>query len=406
MAELPLLTAELPGIGGRLKVHPEDFQVEEIPLYPPSGRGTHTYLWIEKTGLSTERAIELIADALGLRRRDVGYAGLKDARAITRQMLSAEHVDPNRVAALSIPGVTVLRTERHTNKLKLGHLKGNRFSIKVRQADVFSIERVEAVLEVLVRRGVPNYFGPQRFGLRGDNGRVGLAAVKGDYDEALAVMAGRPADDDRGDILAARGHFDAGNYQAAARAWPHPFNDRRQACRAMARFNGSARRAWRSLRWQWRRMFLSAMQSELFNRVVARRLDTLDRVLEGDLAMKHANGAVFRVNDPAAEQPRADDFEISPTGPLVGRRMTEPQNVPADLEAEVLAKVGLSRAMLVNESGERIDGARRALRVRPEDAEATVGQDDHGQFVQLCFSLSSGSYATVLMGEVCKGGED
>ena len=74
-------------------------------------------------------------------------------------------------------------------------------------------------------------------------------------------------------------------------------------------------------------------------------------------------------------------------------------------EVEVLAEVGLSRAVLADESGERIDGARRALRVRPEDAEATIGQDDHGQFVQLCFSLPSGSYATVLMGEVFKGGQ-
>lgn len=402
MEPLPFLTADLPGIGGRLKCRPSDFQVDEIPLYEPSGRGTHTYFSLEKTGLSTERAVDLVAKALGVRRRDVGYAGLKDARAVTRQTVSIEHVEPERVRALSIPGLEVKWVERHTNKLKLGHLKGNRFSIKVRDADDFSLASVEAVLAVLTRRGVPNYFGPQRFGLRGDNGRIGLAALRGDYDEALAVMLGRPTNQDRDDVLAARQRFEAGDFEAAARAWPYQFNDRRQACRALARFNGSAERAWRSLRWPWRRMYLSAMQSDLFNRVVARRLEQIDRVLEGDLAMKHANRAVFQVTDADTEQPRAEAFEISPTGPLFGRRMTQPQGPPATIEAEVLSEAGLSADQFTKRASERIDGARRALRVRPENVEAAIGEDDHGQFVSLEFCLPSGSYATALLREVCK----
>ena len=258
------------------------------------------------------------------------------------------------------------------------------------------------VLSVLVNRGMPNYFGPQRFGLRGDNGRIGLAAVRGDYDQAMALMLGRPAAGDTGGILTARRRFDAGDYQAAARAWPYAFKDRRRACLAMARFKGSAKRAWHSLPWPSRRMFLSAMQSELFNRVVARRLDMIDRLLDGDLAMKHANGAVFRVTSAADEQPRADVFEISATGPLFGRRMTEPQLVPADIEAAVLSETGLAPNMLTKEAGERLDGARRALRVRPEQVEAASGQDEHGPFVLLRFSLPAGSYATVLLDEVCK----
>lgn len=401
---LPFLTADLPGIGGRWKCRPADFQVDEIPIYKPSGRGTHTYFGIEKTGLSTERAIEAVANALGVHRRDVGYAGLKDAQAIARQTLSIEHVEPDRVRALSIPGLEVKWVDRHTNKLKLGHLQGNRFSIKVREADDLSLSKVEAVLAVLTRRGMPNYFGPQRFGLGGDNGRIGLAVLRGRYDEALAIMLGRPDNDDRDDVLTARRCFEAGDFEAAARAWPYHFNDRRQACRAMARFQGSAKRAWQSLRWPWRRMYLSAMQSELFNRVVARRLEQIDRVLEGDLAMKHANGAVFLVTDAEAEQPRAEAFEISPTGPLFGRRMTQPRGAPAIIEADALAEVGLSAETLAQQSGERIDGARRALRVRPEDIEAAVGEDDHGRFLGLHFSLPAGSYATALLGEVCKTG--
>ncbi len=400
----PHLTTDIPGIGGGIKVRDGDFEVEELPLYAPSGAGTHTYLWVEKTGLTTERAVERLANALGVRRRDVGYAGLKDARAVTRQMLSVEHVDPERIGKLCVTGIRVLDVYRHTNKIKLGHLRGNRFAIKIRDADTSAIDRAKGVLEVLTRRGMPNYFGPQRFGLRGDNGRIGLAALSGDYDEALAVMLGRPDEADPDDIKTARRLFDTGDFRAAGRAWPYAYADRRQACQALARAGGRAKRAWRSLRWPTRRMFLSALQSELFNQVVARRLDHLDRVLDGDLAMKHANGAVFRVTDALAEGPRAEAFEISPTGPLFGRRMTEPEGVPAEIEGSALSQAGLSRSAFNDPAKERIDGARRPLRVRPEGSEVTVGSDDLGRFVQLRFSLPAGSYATVLVEEVCKVG--
>ena len=150
MSTPPYLTIDLPGIGGCFKSCNEDFQVDEIPLYEPAGTGTHIFFRIEKNGLSTTRATSKIAASLNIRPRDIGYAGLKDAQAITRQTLSIEHIDPDRLAALDLPGIRVLEVERHTNKLKLGHLAGNRFSIKVRQADDFSPARVEAILLSLI----------------------------------------------------------------------------------------------------------------------------------------------------------------------------------------------------------------------------------------------------------------
>jgi tRNA pseudouridine13 synthase len=125
-------------------------------------------------------------------------------------------------------------------------------------------------------------------------------------------------------------------------------------------------------------------------------------VLEGDLAMKHANRAVFLVADAKAEQPRAEAFEISPTGPLFGSRMTQPQGPVAAIEAEVLTASGLAAQQFAKRAAERIDGARRALRVRPENVQAAVGEDGHGRFVGLEFGLPSGSYATALLREVCK----
>ncbi|NLE77558.1 MAG: tRNA pseudouridine(13) synthase TruD, partial [Chloroflexi bacterium] len=84
------LTEDLPGIGGRVRWEPEDFQVEEIPLYQPSGLGEHTYLWVEKRGLSTFRAVEILARSLRVAPQRIGYAGMKDAQALTWQMISVE----------------------------------------------------------------------------------------------------------------------------------------------------------------------------------------------------------------------------------------------------------------------------------------------------------------------------
>ncbi|MFQ5489777.1 MAG: tRNA pseudouridine(13) synthase TruD [Phycisphaerae bacterium] len=402
LPRLALLTADLPGIGGELKCRPEDFQVEEIPAYPPSGHGSHTYALIQKTGLSTESAIARIAAALDVPRRKIGYAGLKDARAVTRQTVSIEHVDPAKVADLNLAGIEVLEVSTHTNKLKLGHLKGNRFVVKIRELDVESPDRARAVLDVLIDKGMPNYFGPQRFGLRGDNAAIGMAAGRGDYGLALEIMLGRPDEADSPPIRQARTLFDAGQFVEAGKAWPSQYRERRQACFALDRCKAEPDRAWRSLAWPARRIFLSAMQSALFNRVTETRLRDLGRLLHGDLAVKHVNGAVFQVTDADTEQPRADRFEISPTGPLIGKKMSQPVGQPGAIEAKVFAEAGLTPQDLTEVGAERLDGARRPLRVQPQDVGVSGGSDAHGSFIELRFSLPPGSYATSLAREVCK----
>src|SRR5512137_989306 len=130
------LTAELPGIGGKIKQRLEDFQVEEMPLYKPDGVGTHCYLYVEKRGFSTMAAADMIARATGRRNFDIGYAGLKDKQAITRQWFSIEHLDTPVAKALELPeGMKVVAITRHRNKIKRGHLAGNRFVIKVRNEE-------------------------------------------------------------------------------------------------------------------------------------------------------------------------------------------------------------------------------------------------------------------------------
>jgi len=405
LAVLPYLTAELPGVGGAIKRYDEDFVVEEMPRYAPSGSGTHVYFAIEKRGLPTLAAIQHIARALGRQPRDIGYAGMKDAHGVTRQMLSLEHIDPARIESLSLSRIKVLSISRHTNKLKLGHLAGNRFIVKIRDAQQAPEHAVRTIVDVLVARGLPNYFGPQRFGSRGDNALIGEAVLRGDHHEAIALMLGRPGPLDHGDARRARELFDKGDYSAAADAWPRgTFAQQSRLCRALAKNDGNVRQTWRVADHNLRKLFLSAFQSDLFNRVLARRIELglFDRLQAGDIAYKHVNGACFRVEDAAVEQLRCDSFEISPTGPLFGRRMTAASGEPGELESRILADSRVNQEQLSGRDSGRLDGARRPLRVPLRDVRLESGDDEHGRFLLLAFELPAGAYATNLIREVCK----
>lgn len=399
---LPYLTADLPGIGGAIKRFNEDFLVEELPAYPACGDGTHVYFTIEKQGLTTPAAIGIIAKSLGRRSCDIGYAGMKDAHGVTRQTLSLEHIDPARIERLELARIRVLSVTLHTNKLKLGHLAGNRFEIKVRDTVASPLERVRAIFDVLARRGLPNYFGPQRFGARGDTAMIGVAVLRGDFDEAVALILGRPGKLDHGPVQTARECFDRGDLEEAAAAWPRGMAMQANMCRMLLKPGGDARKAWRVVDHTLRRLYVSAVQSDLFNRVLAMRIGSIDRIETGDLAWKHTNGACFRVEDGATEQPRCAAFEISPTGPLFGSRMTEAHGEPGRVEQEVLESTGLSSDQFRVEQAGKQSGARRPMRVPLIDASFDEGTDDRGPYVGLKFAIAPGAYATNLTREVCK----
>ncbi len=129
---LPYFTADLPGIGGVIKQSPEDFVVEEIPAYEPSGEGEHLFLWIEKRDVSAEQLTRHIAKVLNIPNRDIGVAGLKDRTAITRQYVSVPAQCAKRIGNIETDSIQILSFAKHQNKLRTGHLKGNRFSILVR----------------------------------------------------------------------------------------------------------------------------------------------------------------------------------------------------------------------------------------------------------------------------------
>jgi tRNA pseudouridine13 synthase len=403
---LPLLTKDFPGIGGTLKGRAEDFFVQEIPLYEPSGSGEHVYCEIQKVGLTTFDAVNRVAHALHVPTGDVGYAGLKDARAVTRQVISVRGTTEEAVMALSgrIPGLTVLWAARHGNKLRLGHLAGNRFAIKVRDVNPTDVVKLKEPLAELQRRGMPNYFGEQRFGRRGDNDLLGAALVRGDDSALLSILLGGPDPDvDEGQDHQARALFDRNDLEGAMRAWPRRAGMERRVLARLIK-TGRPGAAVRAIDERLRRLWVSALQSRLFNDVLALRVGagTFDRLLDGDLAYKHANGACFLVEDATVEQPRAVAFEISPSGPLFGYRMTLPSGEALRFEQEAFAAAGLTAQDFRSRAIGKVKGARRPLRVKPTDVELAAGVDEQGGHVTVAFTLPPGSFATVLLRELMK----
>ena len=399
---LPYLTREFPGIGGSIKQRAEDFFVQEIPLYEPSGEGEHVYCEIQKVGLTTFEAIDRIAQALHMSSRDIGYAGLKDARAISRQNLSIWGTTPEAVMGLKLPGITVQWAARHINKLRLGHLSGNRFAVKIRDVNATDVVKVRPMLNELEKRGMPNYFGEQRFGRRGDNDRLGAAVVRGDDRDLLKYLLGNPLPgiDDPKTALA-RAAFDRQELDKAMSLYPRSHGmERRILARLMKTHRPSAAAC--AVDHKLRRLWVSALQSRMFNEVVAARIDSLQRLMEGDLAWKHDSGAVFAVEDAAVEQPRCDAFEISPTGPLVGYRMTLPRGEPLAIEQTRFAAAGLKPDDFRRTGALKVKGARRPVRVQPRDVELAGGVDEHGAHVTVAFTLPAGSFATVLLRELTK----
>jgi tRNA pseudouridine13 synthase len=398
-----LLTEDIPGTGGMIKETPEDFLVEEIPLYLPSGVGEHTYIIVEKRGITTLEAMRRIGRALNVAERDMGYAGMKDAVGVTRQTFSIPRVAPELCSALDLPGMQVLSALRHGNKLKPGHLAGNRFRIRIRGVADDALQRAEATLKVLASRGVPNYFGAQRYGAQGNSHLIGRAMVRGDWREAFDMVIGDPSviRDDR--WRAAIEAYRRGDLEESIRTFPGHCRTERDILQRLAKRPDAHEKAFYAIQPRLKKLYLSAYQSSLFDRLLEERLLAktaagFDRVVTGDLAIKHDNGACFLVTDGAAEAPRAEAFEISPSGPMFGCRLRFPEGEPRELEEAILNGENLSLTSFDLPGGLAMDGERRPLRVPLADPRA----EQEGDNLMVSFALPRGSYATSVLREIMK----
>ena len=351
-----------------MKIGPDDFIVEELPLYEPSQLGTHTFFAICKRNLGTLEAINQIARELQVNPRNLGYAGLKDKQAITTQVLSVEGVPPEQVLEVELPRIEVLWAKRHEHKLRVGHLRGNRFTITLRDVSLTALPVVQKEMERLETEGVPNRFGAQRFGNKRDSHLIGKALIRGKREEVLGyVLSDETAQFSE---LAKRieREKEKGSLEKAVACIPH----------------------------RLRKLYLSAYQAFLFNAILEKRLPYLGKLQDGDIAVKHSNGAPFLVESVTVEQPRADVFEISPSGPIFGYKMRQPAGEVQALEAELLAKEGVKPEAFRKVVRIRLPGTRRTLRMPMELHQ--VKCIDAG--LRLCFTLPAGGYATVVLDEL------
>ncbi len=394
---MPYLTKNEPGIGGKLKTTPEDFLVEEIPLYLPSGQGQHLYVLVEKKGISTFAAAKEIARALNISPKAIGYAGLKDANAVTRQTFSIDNVDPVRVEELNLSRIKILEINRHRNKLKLGHSSGNRFVIRVRNTIPNALSQATTTLLTLAEKGVPNFFGKQRFGVRNNTHTLGRLLLTGHVSEFVSEYLGRPQTNEAETVRAARTLVDEKRWADALKQWPSQLSDERRVLSAIEKVNGSYENVLKSIDRRMKNFFVSAFQSKLFNDLLTARLTSIDRLEAGDVAYIHQNGAAFIVEDAATEQPRVDQFEISPSGPLFGPKLLQAQGQPGQREQACLLEQNLSlESFKIPDI--KLKGARRPYRIQVKNHK--VWQDEEGLVAS--FELPPGAYATMVMAEVMK----
>lgn len=288
----------------------DGFIVDEIPAYLPSGQGDHLYLHIQKRGVSTPEVWKRLRSAFGVREVEIGTAGQKDARGVTSQWMSvpARAVEPRLAEVESALGVTLLEAKRHNHKLRLGHLRGNRFSCRLDDVDAAAAAAIADRAAAVARHGCPNYFGAQRFG---------------HGDRALRD----------GERFLAR---------------PRPAKTKRE------------------------QFWVSAVQSVLFNAWLAERVrgGAFLCALDGDILEK-PTGASFECQDPATDTPRVAAGEVSPSGPLYGRAMRCAQRDALTWESRSLTALGVSHPDLLAHPAFNT-GTRRAARLWVTDVETRV----------------------------------
>jgi tRNA pseudouridine13 synthase len=326
---------------------------------------------------------------------------MKDSQAVTSQWISLEFATVDKLQRYRDQQVRISDVTFHGNKLRLGHLAGNRFRIRIRGVGEEQLPAARAVLAVLERRGAPNFFGEQRFGRRGDTGTLGAALVRGDIDEFVKMFLGWAVPADPPEIKAARDAFDAGYLDRALHLWPRTYTDQRRALISYKR-RQDPRGAVAAIDRRMKRLFVSAFQSEIFNEILVRRLATFDRVMKGDLAQRFDSGGIFPVEDEAVDQPRAERFEISPTAPIPGYRCNFATGEPGRIEQDVLGAFHMRMDEFDHVGSLRIKGTRRPLRFRLSDPHLSAGNDGRSEFIELAFGASSGCYATVVLREIMK----
>ena len=337
------------------KQSPRDFVVEEIPLYEFSGEGEHLILFVRKKGLTTSELVGVLARYFGIQNKDIGYAGLKDKHAMTKQYISLHKKHEEMLENFTHENVKIISKTYHNNKIRIGHLKGNRFYIKIKKVNPTSAAKIDEALKNISKFGMPNFFGYQRFGNDGDNHIIGEKIAKGEAKERnprvkkLLINA----------------------YQS------HLLN------------------LWLSRRLEISRLINNFQASELEpilnmpnDEVTKLKSQTHPfKLISGDVMEHYPHGRLFDFEATQEDLDRFNERNISPTGLLCGKKVKVASGIAGTIEKDFDDEINA-------------DGARRYAWVFPTDIEGRFRPVE--AHYEMNFTLPKGSYATVLIEEIAK----
>ena len=373
LSTLPALPgAADPPLGGVVRTRPEDFVVHELPMYEPEDTGEHLYLRVRKVDCPHDDLVGLIARTYEVPRRAIGFAGMKDTRAVTEQTISVHLPGGGDARPMEDERVHLVWAARHGNKLRRGHLAGNRFVIRIREVNPLQAPSVWRSMQAMESAGVPNVYGPQRFGRHADNHLIGRAWLNGEHDEVVERLT---VEDRNGRV--------------------------ESAVRAALRDGATTKAALESVPNRVRRLWIEAVQSALFNAVLCDRMQdgTWNGLVPDDLAHSFQTRRTFVVSSSDLEDEstrnRVSAHVLSATGPLWGGSMRTPGSSIEQRERAVCDAIDPTIVDRLLEDGPA--GARRPLAVPLINPRVESGMDEEGPYVQVAFELPPGAYATTVL---------
>lgn len=402
---------DTPGIGGRLRTEPEDFRVIEQGDGPrPSDDGTYAAARVELRNWETNRFAGLAANKLGIKRGQVAFAGMKDKRAVTEQWFTFRcHAE--KVSAIEeLDDVRIIDGPYRTRKAHYaGAHTGNRFVLRVRSHDGDEATVQACLDQIRAAGGVPNVFGPQRFGsgIRPVTPRMGEAIVAGDLEQAVKLYVGTPYPDEPEDTQAARHLYDEGDVEGSLEAMPQKLDLERGILQRLVKRPGDWRYALQSMPRNLLQLFVHSHQSLLFNRILSARMDAgmgLNDAHIGDRVMALDDDGRSTVlvteRNQARVQKELDMGRAVLTAPLIGMDVPLADGEPGAIERRVLDDAGIDTAAFRCRELPEVasDGLRRGILMPVDDLAYEWVEGDP----VVSFTLGRGSYATVVMRELLK----
>lgn len=380
---------------GRIRARPEDFCVEEVGAFEPSGQGEHIAAWVVKQGVDHQSMVRRIAQQLGVPPSKVSWAGTKDRVAVTHQWITI-HAPDAVLPALDEEDLSLHQVTRHDRRIRLGQVIGNRFRICIRDIDPLQAPRLHRQLQALQSSGLANKFMEQRFGHRGANPTMGGLVLRADWDGVLSAWLGLDGPSWSGEEDERRHLFADGRFAHAAHAWPSHWAAERRALQMLAD-GKAAQEVVQAIPRPMRRYWTDSVQSAVFNDIVDQRDadGTLRTVVDGDITWTH-DRFLAAIGEPE------DAMPASATGPLWGRKMRRASGAIDAMELEAGHRRGLTDDMMFGAAASA--GSRRPLVVPVAQVSAGAGFDDHGPLIEVSFVLPKGCYATAVIDELIDRG--